>query len=72
MSVSAILPSALENLHKLSLREEMDSFDRARFVDFRLLSQLETHDWQVIFGRRGAGKTMHSQCLWRLYRKAGA
>ena len=58
MSISSFLPEALENLHKLSLREEMDSFDGERFVDFRLLSQLETHDWQVIFGRRGAGKTM--------------
>lgn len=51
------LERALRKLHQLSLRNELEEFDRDIFVDNRQLSQLETNDWQVLFGRRGTGKT---------------
>lgn len=38
----------------------MDTFDRDMFVDNHQVAQLETSDWQVVFGRRGTGKiTLH-------------
>jgi len=35
----------------------MSDFDRDMFVDNNQIRQLESNDWQVIFGRRGTGKT---------------
>lgn len=57
MELKYQLEDALRRLHTLALRDEVDEFDQHIFVDNRQITQLETNDWQVIFGRRGTGKT---------------
>lgn len=57
LELVAEIQTSLRRLHKISRREEMHEFDREMFVDNHQISQLETSDWQIIFGRRGSGKT---------------
>lgn len=57
MDLAEEIKAALRRLHRINKREEMAAFDRSMFVDNRQITQLDTNDWQVLFGRRGTGKT---------------
>ena len=51
------LARALEGHSTLALRSETHRDHRALFVDLHQVQLLQTPDWQVIYGRRGTGKT---------------
>jgi hypothetical protein len=53
-----IMDAALRAHHTLSLRAEKHHAFATLFVDAHYLDLLDTPDWQVIYGRRGSGKTM--------------
>lgn len=53
-----VVDNALRAHTRLSLRAEAHGAFRALFVGQDRLDTLDTPDWQVIFGRRGTGKTM--------------
>lgn len=57
MNISEEIEFALRKLHNLNKREENSVFDRNMFVDNQQITQLDTADWQIIYGRRGTGKT---------------
>jgi len=51
------LQRVFRKLKRIALRQESTIFDRKYFVDEHLTESLKTANWQVIYGRRGAGKT---------------
>lgn len=51
------LARALEGHSTLALRSETHRDHGALFVDLHQVQLLQTPDWQVIYGRRGTGKT---------------
>jgi len=50
--------SALKNHHQLAFRSELHRNYSDLFVDHDQLAVLERPEWQVVFGRRGTGKTL--------------
>jgi energy-coupling factor transporter ATP-binding protein EcfA2 len=52
-----ILENSLKQLDHEARRAENEDFDPDVFVDRQIVEQLEKPDWQVIYGRRGSGKT---------------
>lgn len=53
-----VLQSALREHQTLPLRSESHKSFAALFVDADQLHLLDTPDWQVVYGRRGTGKTL--------------
>jgi hypothetical protein len=49
---------ALQQHDKLPLRSELHRRYSALYVDADQLQLLETPDWQIVYGRRGTGKTL--------------
>lgn len=52
-----VVERAIRGHHKLPLRSEAQRHYEDLFVDANQLESLDTPDWQVVFGRRGTGKT---------------
>lgn len=52
------IDNALRQHTKLALRSERHGHYRDLFVDVDQLRALDTPDWQVVYGRRGTGKTL--------------
>ena len=53
-----IIERALRSHHNLSFRAEKHRAFATLFVDVQYLAALDTPDWQLIYGRRGSGKTI--------------
>ena len=51
------LGQIFRKLNRIALRQESAIFDRKYFVDEHLTESLKTANWQVLYGRRGTGKT---------------
>lgn len=66
-----IVEQALQAHSRLPLRGEKHSTFQEFFVDTGHLDSLKTADWQVVFGRRGTGKTfllgtLHERAIQRI------
>ena len=57
-SDTEIIEAAILAHHTLSVRSENHGAYDSLFVDHHQLRLLDTPDWQLIYGRRGAGKTI--------------
>ena len=66
-----VVERAIREHHKLPLRSEAQHSYEDFFVDANQLESLDTPDWQVVFGRRGTGKTfllklLQEHCMERV------
>ena len=62
-NVKPDIENVLRKMRLIALRQEQVAFNRDFFVDEKLTDALSTNNWQVLFGRRGTGKTTNLQSL---------
>lgn len=57
------IAKSLKSLRQVALRQETTKFRKQFYVDQNVTDNLITKNWQVLFGRRGTGKTTNLLAL---------